>query len=303
MTMAFGNLFLYECRTGWRLWGLWAVCLIVFMVFGLIQAATQANFALASAALLPVLAMAWFGGRTPGLIAAGLAAALWLGVDFTMGQHLYAPWVPWANAATRLFVYALVALLAAEFRFQFDRERERVLQDHLTGLRNRRAFIADGQRETQRAQRHGLPLGVIFLDLDHFKQLNETQGHHRGDRALQETAQTLRDTLRATDCIARLSGDEFAILLPDRGWALALETALKLDTALRARLTGFPPVTASLGLAWFCVADRTFPVMLRAAEELLYQAKKTGSGTVRSRRFDPLPPAAPSGGVRSCPQV
>jgi len=284
--MTFHDLLYHECGTGWQRWSLWCVCIMALTVLGIIQTITEANFALASAALLPVLTIAWFCGRTPGLIAACLAAVLWLIVDIALGQHLYALWVPVANAATRLLAYGLIALLAAQLRFLSDRERERTIRDPLTGLRNRRAFIEEGQREAQRSRRNRHSMAVIFLDLDHFKQLNDTQGHGTGDLALQETAKVLLSHLRSIDCVARLGRDEFAILLPAVGWDVALQTAFKVAAVLRARLARFPPVTASLGQAWFCVADRPFPAMLRAAEELLYQAKKTGSDTVRSQRFD-----------------
>lgn len=298
--MALHNLLQMECRTGWRLWGLWSLALLMLVVLGIVQAFTEAEFALASAALLPVLAISWFCGRTPGLMIASLATVLCLTVDYASGQHLYAAWVPWANAAIRLLVYGLIAQVAAHLRVQFDRERERAIRDPLTGLRNRRGFIEAGQRETERSRKGQHSMGVIFLDLDHFKQLNDTQGHRTGDRALQETARVLVAHLRSTDCVARLSSDEFAILLPAVSWEIALQTAFKATDALRPLLAHFPPVSTSLGLAWFASVDRPFPAMLEAAEELLYQAKKLGSGSVRAQRFDGTQPADPPGRSGTC---
>ena len=84
----------------------------------------------------------------------------------------------------------------------------------LTGLQNRRAFLDVGESETERSKRYARSLSVVSLDLDNFKQLNDTKGHDVGYVALRVTAKALLGTLRASDRVARLGGDEFAILLP-----------------------------------------------------------------------------------------
>ncbi len=195
------------------------------------------------------------------------------------------PGVPWGNFAARLIVYNLVAQLVGQVRSQFDCEREYANHDILTGLNNRRHFFDEGCREVQRSRRHPNPLAVILLDLDNFKELNDSQGHDIGDKALQATAQAMLGSVRSSDCVARLGGDEFAILLLEVDYPDAVAVADKVLTAVEERLSSFPPVTASLGVAWFSLSDQPFPAILKAADELMYEAKKSGKGALRSRRF------------------
>ena len=188
---------------GWRIAVLWSLALVTLASMGSLRIATDAQFAFASLALLPVMAVAWVGGKIQGLLAALVAATMWLVSDLASGQPFSAAWVPWVNAATHFFNYGRVALLAAQVRSQLERERTRANHDHLTGLRNSRAFLEDGTREVERSQRYGHPLAVAFLDLDNFKQLNHTRGHQTGDLALQETAYALRDNVRSTITVTR----------------------------------------------------------------------------------------------------
>lgn len=271
--------------TGWRRWAAWSICLAVILVLGLIRKATDAEFAFASLALVPVLFTAWISGKWGGLLTAALAAGMWAVGDIASDRQFEALWIPWANAITRLVTYSLVALLAAKVRFHFEQEHECATRDALTGVLNRRAFLDAGISELERSERYSHSLAVIFLDLDNFKQLNDTKGHEAGDAALQATAQALVRALRIGDRVARLGGDEFAVLLPEIGYDEAVEAGSKLSLVVIGALRNFPPVTGSIGVAWFGEVDRTFPEMLRAADELMYEVKEQGKANMRSRRF------------------
>lgn len=274
--------------TGWRRWLAWSVCIAAILLLGLLQHATEAEFVFASLGLLPVLVIAWISGKLGGVFVALLASATWVVGDIAAERDFSASWIPWINALTRLVTYSLVALLAAQLRQQFEREHEHATRDALTGLANRRAFLEAGAAEVARSERYGHPVAVIFLDLDDFKQLNDTKGHAAGDRALRATATALTGALRTTDRVARLGGDEFAVVLPEIAYAAAQRAGDKLFAAVNAAMAGFPPARASVGVAWFGAADRSFEEMLKAADRLMYQAKDGGKGEVRSRRFDPV---------------
>lgn len=258
------------------------------MLLGTFRVQTDAQYTFASLALLPVLSIAWIGGKWDGLLMAFLAAAMWVAGDIASERPFSAEWIPWANAATRLMTYTLVALLAAQVRLQFEREYENATQDALTGLLNRRAFVEAGAAEVERAKRYLRPLTVAFLDLDDFKLLNDTKGHAAGDAALRAAARALQGTLRASDRVARLGGDEFGVLLPEIGYSAAGEAGQKMSVAVNRALEDFPPVSASIGMAWFAEIDRTFPEMLTAADELMYEVKQSGKGDMRTRQFAPM---------------
>jgi diguanylate cyclase (GGDEF)-like protein len=183
----------------------------------------------------------------------------------------------------------LALVLAGQFallRRQFELEHEYATRDPLTGLQNRRAFLEGGNIEVERSKRYSHPLAVIFLDLDNFKKLNDTEGHDVGDAALQDIAKALLNTLRANDLVARLGGDEFSIMLPEVEYEDCVIASRKISHAIKHALLNYPPVTSSIGVTWYEQPDRDFGNMMKAADELMYQAKSGGKDNMIFKRFD-----------------
>jgi diguanylate cyclase (GGDEF)-like protein len=161
--------------------------------------------------------------------------------------------------------------------------------DGLTGVANRRTFDDLLLREWRRQARTGQPLSVIMIDVDHFKQYNDTYGHGAGDGCLKKVTQAAQDALqRPADIIARYGGEEFVALLPDT----ALEGALSVAEGIRAAIIALqiahtgskaaPHVTVSLGVA--CMVpqpDKEPAVLLEAADARLYAAKSGGRNCVK----------------------
>lgn len=270
--------------SGWRKWAAWSACIGIILALGVFRTATGAEFTFASLVLLPVLFISWVGGKWNGLVMAFLGAAMWVSADIVSEKSFFISWLPWANAVTRLLTYCVVAVLTAQVRLQFDREREHASRDVLTGLLNRRAFLDAGTAEVERSSRYAHPLAVVFLDLDNFKQLNDTQGHDAGDTALRSVSQALLTALRATDYVSRLGGDEFAVLLPEVGYEEADDAGRKIFAAVNGALRGFSPVTASIGVAHFGKADQPFTSMMKVADELMYEVKSGGKNNFQVRR-------------------
>jgi diguanylate cyclase (GGDEF)-like protein len=270
--------------TGWHRWAAWSICVGVIVLLGVLRTATDADYTFASLAMLPVLAIAWVDGKRNGLLVALLAVAMWLVSDIASGRQFSDEWIPWVNAITRLFTYSVAVLLVTRVRLQFEQEHDNAMHDALTGLQNRRAFLAAGAFEVERAKRYAHPMAVIYLDLDDFKKLNDSKGHAAGDAALRATAAALSGSMRATDRVARMGGDEFAVLLPETGYEAAVDTGRKISTVVNAALMAFLPAQVSIGVAWFGKADRLFPAMLTAADELMYEVKESGKHDMRSRR-------------------
>lgn len=161
-------------------------------------------------------------------------------------------------------------------------------QDALTGLFNRRAFMDALNQSLHRQDRHDLPAALLFLDLDGFKRLNDTQGHQAGDEALVAVAARLRECVRANDVLARLGGDEF-VLLADGIGAEAPARALA-EKVLQAVVGAMPSsgLSCSVGIA-LAGADSTATGLLQQADHAMYAAKQQGRGTVA---FHGLAPAA-----------
>jgi diguanylate cyclase (GGDEF)-like protein len=164
-----------------------------------------------------------------------------------------------------------------------EREKEhQALHDSLTGLPNRVLFLDKlGEAiESARANRRGV--AVMILDLDHFKDINDTLGHHYGDLLLQEVGPKLQELLREGDTIARLGGDEFGIILPE---LMSLDTAVGVVTRLLEQLEAPIPVegftldiSASIGMALFPEHSEDVETLLRRADVAMYVAKEAQSG-------------------------
>ena len=150
-------------------------------------------------------------------------------------------------------------------------------EDALTGLSNRRAILTQLGGMVSAARRHGHPLSIAILDLDHFKRINDTHGHKTGDDVLVMAAHALGTHLRAEDQLGRLGGEEFLILLPDTDAAAASHVAEKLRHEVAAAPSPVP-VTVSAGVAtWDGEASDD---LLQRADEALYAAKDAGRDRV-----------------------
>jgi diguanylate cyclase (GGDEF)-like protein len=231
--------------------------------------------------LAPVALATWTAGRTSGL-AVAVVAALFSFLGNRSHVPPLSPSVQFWNLATELGVFSSMVALLASLKRRLQSESERALTDVLTGLKNRRAFQEAASVEIERARRHERPFTVALLDLDGLKQVNDTQGHEAGDRALLTLSDVLRRRLRAVDIVCRLGGDEFALLLPET-------TASEADTVFRDLLSQVPssmeqrgwPVGLSLGAVTFNTVPRNIEEALREADALLYQAKRAGKGQAR----------------------
>jgi len=176
------------------------------------------------------------------------------------------------RSTLRLIAAMFVGMLLGRFL-----ERRRMLQnaaaialtDPLTGLANRRAWEEELRREVARAKRTSHRLALVMLDLDHFKELNDTQGHQAGDTVLAEAASSWRGAVRTTDFLARYGGDEFAMLLPDCPSEYGEIVLERIRTAIP---TG---CSCSAGIAYWDGRE-TAEALLARADAALYEAKRAG---------------------------
>lgn len=167
-------------------------------------------------------------------------------------------------------------------------ERNRILatRDELTGLDNRRTLQERLEQHAALAQRSGLPLTAMILDIDHFKSINDRFGHLSGDEAIRTVATKMRETLRRQDVIGRMGGEEFLIVLPATGIKAAREIAERLRAGIEATgataVDGRPVhITVSVGISEFDPqAGIGIETLIRRADEAMYQAKTQGRNRV-----------------------
>lgn len=218
--------------------------------------------------LLPLAATLALADATGNLLTASLAGALlsagllgWL-------------WHCWVLNPFRLMQTAVRRL------------QEQTLVDPLTGLNNRRWLQTEGERLWRVAERSGAPLSLLAVDLDYFKDVNDTYGHPTGDHVLRNCGQAMQGALRATDAIVRLGGDEFLVVLPETPTEGAMVVAGRLLESLAAQHIEaggdrVQPPDASVGASCSAQGEfRTLTELTQAADEALYAAKSAGGGRV-----------------------
>jgi diguanylate cyclase (GGDEF)-like protein/PAS domain S-box-containing protein len=204
-------------------------------------------------------------------------------------RHLRTTYVP--DRATDGSVQGLYVLIQdiTESKAVEDRLSRMARFDHLTGLMNRQPF-EDRLGEAVRNLRRGSgALALLFIDVDHFKAINDSRGHATGDAVLKEFARRLQQAVRSNDAVARLAGDEFVVLLervrdPEQAEAVAAKVCAEMQPAF-ALADGPLAVTASVGVAWCDGAQlRTSEQVMAAADDALYEAKRAGRNTWRLHR-------------------
>lgn len=210
----------------------------------------------------------------------GVFAPAWIG-EFKI--EAYVGGAAWISVASS----SMLMMRLASLRRQRDEMRVLAQTDSLTGLANRRTALARVQEEVERRRALGGDFCLVYVDLDHFKQINDSFGHAAGDRVLTGVSHLLRLLVRASDLVARLGGDEFALILVGADEA----TSLRLAERVRERIELLPLVgsgpeaplscTASIGV----VGSARYPEagadeLLRRADEAMYAAKKAGRNRV-----------------------
>jgi len=158
------------------------------------------------------------------------------------------------------------------------------ITDVLTGLYNRRGFMDVAERELERANRYHSILSIIMMDIDKFKEINDTHGHAIGDRVLTHVAAHVRSVIRSSDTIGRLGGDEFAILLPETEPELAFRIGQRIVHLINnyplVAETGPIPITLSLGVTRALTNTQSLGEVLTRADEALYRAKRNGRNRI-----------------------
>jgi two-component system cell cycle response regulator len=197
------------------------------------------------------------------------------GRDVRLGSELGA--LGYLTDPTDLDLLRARARTLLELKQYLDSCQEAAFTDHLTGLANRRRFERQLEREVARTERYGRPFCLLLVDIDNFKDVNDTRGHDAGDEALRRVANVIQSGTRGIDTGARIGGDEFAVILPETDLVHGLEVAERLRAAVAA--LDFNPagrITASLGAAELPACARTGEELRAAADAALYEAKRGG---------------------------
>lgn len=223
-----------------------------------------------------VALVGWLGPPRIAYPLAGLATVSLTAASILAGGSSIPAVALW-NGLSALGLFLLLAWLTTTLERRVRNDARFAAMDALTELPNRGSFIARLDAELARASRYGRAFTLVYVDLDHFKAVNDLEGHDAGDELLRRVADALRSSTRQTDFLGRLGGDEFAALLAETTFGPAGAVLDKLQENLaEAMAKGGWPVTFSIGVVTFEAPVETSRDALRVADGAMYTVKRSG---------------------------
>ena len=230
--------------------------------------------------LIPIAILSWATKTKIGIAISFLSAGVWLIADVLSGAQCSSPVIFFWNTMIRFgFFLLMVFLIRVGKALEFEKEISRT--DFLTGAVNSRFFNELMQMEIDRSKRYQHPLTVAFIDVDDFKAVNDQFGHLMGDKVLETVAMAMRDCLRKTDIVARVGGDEFAILLPETGADVAQTVIPNMQCELLNEMSvNHWRVTFSMGVVTFIFPPNSADEAMNMSDELMYSVKNSGKNNI-----------------------
>jgi len=260
-------------------WALWAECIALTCLVALADYYTGRDISLSIFYMGPIVFAAWFISRRAGILLALVSAGVWAWLDVIGGAQYSSLIVVW-NSLVRLGFYVTALELVARTKASNVRESLLARTDSLTGVANGRAFSDRAHLALSYLRRAGRPVTVAYIDLDHFKEVNDGLGHAEGDRLLRAVAQAVAGRLRSTDLVARLGGDEFGVLLAETDAAMAPKVLAVIGEAVNEAVDGEWGVGCTIGAVTFTSPPPSVDYMVRAADALMYRGKQEGRGRI-----------------------
>jgi len=263
-------------------------CFLLALVLGIIDYFTTPDYTFAIFYLIPVTITAWYYGGTYGAlmsvsctVIAFFAALLW------PKTVVSSPYVIYWDAATNLAFFSVTSSILAKLKSTIISERMLARTDYLTGISNARYFYELTETAIKRAHRLNTDISIVYLDLDNFKEVNDTLGHQEGDLVLRMGAGILKNNVRDIDLVARLGGDEFAILMPDTGFEEAGKVISRvksmLDSVLRSERW---KVTASMGAVTCPGRVCSVDSLITMSDRLMFEAKTKGKNGIVHKKVE-----------------
>lgn len=231
---------------------------------------------------LPLLAAGWYLGRIGAVFISLFSTLVWLASVYASGVRFINPYIWVINGFTEGTGFLIISFLMAVLHGVLNRERSMSRTDSLTGMANRRSFSDVVSVGLAYCQRYKRPISLAYIDLDNFKNVNDTLGHHQGDSLLRQSAHLISACVRTTDTVARLGGDEFAVFLPETDF----ESAAILAERIRHSIETAPDfqslgVTASIGVVSEIPLTSDVNALLGKADGLMYEVKREGKNSIR----------------------
>lgn len=255
-----------------------AAAILVILAIGWLDYITGLDVRIYPLYFIPLAFGSWNRHTIISLMLSVYAAAVWfLGNYFSGMRHLSA-WVWVVNITSQLVTFVFVSLAVAYIGRRFEHESLLARTDSLTGLLNSRAFYEKMSFELRRSQRYQRLIAVAYLDLDNFKEINDRLGHRAGDKILQRVARILRESLRFSDIIGRVSGDEFMLVLPEISRDSVEKTLERLRVKIKTAINTNHKfhLSISAGVIVCTPNKETVEKLISISDDLMYEVKRAG---------------------------
>jgi len=260
---------------------------VLIILLGILDYASGYELSFSIFYLAPVSIASWYIGKYTGIIISVFSAIVWLIVDYASGHQYSSKLYIFWNASVRMCFFIITSYLLFKIKTDLNNKESQSRLDSLTGIMNLRAFEESYNKIVKLSSRNNNPLSIGYVDIDDFKNVNDSLGHSEGDLLLKEFAKVLSATLRESDFICRLGGDEFAVMLPETDY----EGSRKLFDKLNLRLLELTKNThakfgVSIGVGIFHNSLPSLREALKYTDDLMYNVKKSGKNDAIYKIYD-----------------
>ncbi len=236
--------------------------------------------------LAPIVLVAWYAQPGAGFVFCGLSAVVWCLVEITSGAGYSNTFIPFWNTMVRFGFFVVTTYLLVELKEHLRIEQRLARTDALTGALNARALRDTCERMLLLARRNNRAVVLAYIDIDNFKAINDKFGHGEGDRVLQSVSRILTGSVRASDVVGRIGGDEFAVFLPESDRTAAEVVFNKIHRELVADATANQwPIGFSVGVAVFNPVPPSVDTALGIADQIMYEVKKSGKNNIVYKEY------------------
>ncbi len=262
------------------------ICILLVFFLGLMDFLTGYEFSFSIFYLVPISIASWHTERRYGLSISIMSAIVWGSVDILSGQRYGHIAILFWNTLVRLGFFTITTQLLSTLKVQFKIEKKLAKTDTLTNTLNGRAFKETAKKLLGIADRYNRPVVLGYIDIDNFKKVNDTLGHIEGDKVLKTIGVEILSSIRSADCVGRMGGDEFAILLPEtsRLDATFVFERIQKQILKQAKENNWP-ISLSIGVAVFSESSPTIEEAIKLADNLMYRVKNKGKNGILIEEF------------------